>query len=341
MPPMTILALGLILATPQDRAPQKYRLVTPKEDGISAAALNNKGAIVGGEWYEEDDKPGQMAERAIYAEGDEITRIPLLEGYTSTFPLALSDQGRVAGRVSKPAPPNSKVFMRTQAFVWEKGKGIRGLGVLEGDMASMASGISRDGTVVAGATMGQNVMRVCLWQWKDGAWKGMALPFDKGMTGSTVAISPDARNVAALDGALPCLWTRNKSGQWEREVIGGTGEMAPRAVNDSGLVVGVATTPDGLSHAKVWSRDKGMKTLEKPPGYVHSEALAVNNQGVVVGMVDGPHGSEIGPDPFVFEGGKLRILDELGPFLGIATAINDRGEIAGVVTREEEAAPEK
>lgn len=341
MPPITILALGLVLAAPQDAAPGKYRLVTPRDDGISATAINDKGAIVGGQWYEEPDKPGVMAERPIYAEGPEITQLPILEGYTATFPLAVGDNGRVTGRVAKPAPPGRHVLMRTQAFVWEKGKPIQGLGVLEGDEASMATGISRDGSIVVGASLGHNIMRACIWELKDGAWKATALPYDRGMTGSLVAISPDGRKVAALDGSLPCLWTRNPSGDWRREAIGGPAEMAPRALNDAGVVVGVGHTTDGMTHAKVWTRDKGMQTLEKPEGYVRSEALAVNNKGVVVGMVDGPHGSEIGPNPFVVENGRLRILDELGPYLGIATAINDRGEIAGVVTKDEEPGPEK
>lgn len=340
MLPSTILAIGLAALQAQDEPAPKYRLVTPRDNGIAAAAINSSGAIVGGDWYEEEDKPGLMAERPIYAEGKEITPLPLLEGYTATFPLALSDDGRVTGRVSKPAPPNSKTFMRTQAFVWEKGKGIRGLGVLDGDVASIASGIDRAGTIVVGASIGPNRTRVCVWELHQDVWKATALPHDKGMTGSLVAISPNGQLIAALDGALPCLWTRDKSGDWQREAIGGPGEMAPRALNDDGVVIGVGNTPDGMTHARIWTRARGIQTLEKPAGYARSEAIGINNRGAVVGMIDGPHGSEIGPNPFVYENGRLRTLDELGPNLGIATAINDRNEVAGIVMKDDEPKPE-
>src|SRR5262249_56518739 len=83
------------------------------------------------------------------------------------------------------------------------------------------------------------------------------------------------------------------------------------------------------THAVVWSRSGGLRLLAEPEGYVRSEALAINNHEVVVGMVDGPRGSKTGPNGFVYEGGRLRILDEGGPNFASATALNDRGEVAG------------
>ena len=80
----------------------------------------------------------------------------------------------------------------------------------------------------------------------------------------------------------------------------------------------------------IWTREKGIIRLEKPKGYVKSEANAINNAGVVVGMVDGPNGSPIGPNAFVYEKGRLRIINECGPAFTIATAINDAGQVAGV-----------
>ena len=100
-------------------------------------------------------------------------------------------------------------------------------------------------------------------------------------------------------------------------------------MNDSGTVVGLRFTPDALTHAVVWTREKGLMQLEKPAGYVRSEALAVNNAGDVVGMVDGPGGSEVGPNAFVYAKGRFRLLDEGGPTFVSATAINDQGQITG------------
>ena len=106
-------------------------------------------------------------------------------------------------------------------------------------------------------------------------------------------------------------------------------------MNNSGIVVGVRHTGDGRNHAIVWSRAQGVKQLDKPEGYVTAEANDVNNEGVVVGMVDGPNGSKIGPNAFVYEKGRLRLMDEGGPLFSSATAINDRGQVTGVVDDEE------
>ena len=85
----------------------------------------------------------------------------------------------------------------------------------------------------------------------------------------------------------------------------------------------------------IWTRGEGITRLEKPKIYVKSEANAINNAGVVVGMVDGPGGSTIGPNAFVYENGRLRIIDECGPAFAIATAINDAGQVAGVLDKED------
>lgn len=52
-------------------------------------------------------------------------------------------------------------------------------------------------------------------------------------------------------------------------------------------------------------------------------------------MVDGPAGGQIGPNAFAYEGDRLRILDEGGPNFASATAINDRGQVAGVLEKKE------
>jgi hypothetical protein len=60
-----------------------------------------------------------------------------------------------------------------------------------------------------------------------------------------------------------------------------------------------------------------------------------------VGQMDGPGGSHIGPSAFVYESGRLRVLDEGGGQFTAATAINDHGQVAGVFEEEEDEAPGK
>jgi uncharacterized membrane protein len=318
-------------------APKRYEVVSPKADGIIATAINSRGAIVGFEWLESKEQPGVIDQVPFYADGKAVTYLPLLSGYTATFPAALSDAGRVVGRASKPAPPGGAVPMRNQAFVWEANIGIRGLGVLPDDAASIACGITRDGRRISGFSVGRDRIRACVWDQEGDGWKGQALPHNFRLGTQTVVLSGNGKYAAALDGALPCLWTADPAGRWTLEVIGEARSLLPRAVNDRGVVVGMRITPDGLSHAAIWSRQEGAKVLSEPPGYVRSEAHAVNNDGVVVGMIDGPGGSKIGPNAFVYEGGQLRVLDEGGPDFADATAINDHGQVAGVLEKDEDA----
>lgn len=332
---LALAALFLQSAVGADEPALKLRLVSPKDDGILATALNSRGDLVGFEWRPEKDEPAVISQAPIYWNGKTLVTLPLLAGYTATFPAGISDTGLVVGRVSKPAPRGQRVHLRNQAFIWDETHGIRGLGALTDDWASFACGVSRDGTCISGVSVGDNRNRACVWDRVGDSWRGTALPQTAQLGSQVVVISGDGCHAASIDGAVPCLWSRTDKGPWSREAIGDPGSMAPRAVNNAGVVVGLSFTNDGLVDAVVWTRDKGITRLEKPKGYVKSEANAINNNGVVVGMVDGPNGSPIGPNAFVYEKGKVRVIKECGPAFTIATAINDAGQVAGVLDKED------
>lgn len=320
---------------PGDEPRKKYQIVSPKNTGIIATGINSRGDVVGFEWIESKKDPGVVEQVPFFASGKAITYLPLLAGYTATFPAAVSGDGIVVGYVGKPAPPG-RVPLRHQAFVWDAKSGIRGLGLLADDFVSFGCDITADSRRICGFSVGDNRMRACIWD-KDGTgWKGFALPHTFNLSTSFVAMSDDGKFVASLDGEKPCLWSEREPGGWSQEFIGGPGSLAPCSVNNSGMVVGVCHSLEGPNHAVIWVRDRGLKQLEIPKGYVNAEANAVNNEGVVVGMVDGPPGSKIGPNAFVYESGQLRLMDEGGPFFTSATAINDRGQVAGVVDDEGE-----
>jgi uncharacterized membrane protein len=332
-----------------DEPVKKLQVVTPKDDGIVATGINARGEIVGFEWAEEKDHPGVLSQVPFLARGKEMTYLPLLKGYTATFPAALSDDGLVVGRASKPAPLGVNIFLRNQAFLWDARNGMRGLGALEGDSASFACGISRDGRRISGFSVGENRVRACFWDRSGGGngdgdrdrWKGTPLPQADRLGSNVVPISRNGKCLAAVDGVIPCLWSQEPSGEWTRRVLGEAGALIPRAVNDSGTVVGFRADGDGLTHAVVWTRAEGCRQLDEPKGFVRSEANAINNDGVVVGLIDGPGGSKIGPNAFVYEKGRLRVIDEGGPAFTNATAINDQGQVAGVLEKDEDEAPKK
>ena len=334
---IVIAAFALQTAVVADEPVKKYRLVTPKDDGIIATGLNGRGDLVGFEWAEEKDRPGVVAQVPFFARGRTMITLPLLAGYTATQPAAISDTGLVVGRASKPAPRGQRVDLRNQAFIWDEATGIRGLGALKDDSASFACGVTRDGTCISGVSVGNNRIRACVWERVGDAWQGTALPQAGQLGSQVVVISDNGRHVASIDGEVPCLWSRADKGPWAREVIGGSGSMTPRAVNNTGIVVGLSYGRDGSPDAVIWTRGKGITRLEKPKGYVRSEANAINNAGVVVGMMDGPGGSAIGPNAFVYENGRLRVIDECGTAFTSATAINDAGQVAGVLDKEDAA----
>ncbi|WP_240906979.1 HAF repeat-containing protein [Paludisphaera rhizosphaerae] len=324
-------------AAEEPATPKKLSVVTPMKEGLNVTGMNGRGDVVGFHWEPENGNPDILYEAPFFARGEDVVRLPLLKGYTSTFPAAVSDDGVVVGRASKPAPPNTYVFLRNQAFVWTAEKGIQGLGAPAPDGASFATGVSRDGRRITGIGVGDYRLRGVLWERDGDGWKTVVLPEADQLGSNVLAISPDGKRLAAVQKGETSLWTEVEPGQWRREPLSvGKLELLPRGVNDAGMVVGVRHSPDGSIHAVVWTRESGAKALSLPPGFQHGQASAVNNAGAVVGQIDGPHGELPGPRAFVYEAGKLRILDEGGPDFVWATTIDDAGHVSGVLETEEE-----
>jgi probable HAF family extracellular repeat protein len=318
--------------------PQKqFQIVSPRDVGVIATGINGRGDIVGFEWVASKAYAGVIDQVPFFARGKNITHLEPPVGYTAFFPAAVSDDGLVVGHAAKPA--RGPIPLRNQAFVWDPNTGMHGLGVLADDVVSYACDIAADSRRICGYSVGANRLRACVWD-RDGAgWKCAALPHTSKLGANVVVMSDDGKVVASVDADRPCLWLQHESGRWSQELIGGPASLVPRAVNNSGMLVGVHSTDQGWLRAVIWSRDRGLKELDLPKGYIRAEANAVNNHGIVVGMVDGPGGSKIGPNAFVYEAGRFRLIDEGGPLFTSATAINDRGQLAGVLDENEE--PEK
>jgi uncharacterized membrane protein len=201
---LVMAALALQTVVVADEPLTRYRLVTSRDDGVIATGLNGRGDLVGFEWRAEKDEPNIISQVPFCLKGKKLITLPLLEGYTATFPAAISDTGLVVGRVGKPAPPGRRVHLRNQAFVWEEATGIRGLGVLKDDSASFASGVTRDGTCISGVSIGDNRTRACVWEREGDAWQGTALPQTAQLGSQTVVISDNGQFAASIDGAVPC-----------------------------------------------------------------------------------------------------------------------------------------
>ena len=107
--------------------------------------------------------------------------------------------------------------------------------------------------------------------------------------------------------------------------LGGSVSMA-YSINDSGVVVGEASTASGEMHAFVWQSGV-MKDL----GFAGetSAARGINSKGDIVGVA---YAKNVRGGAVLWSGGQRRSLGDLGPSGSGSTAIsvNDKGQTAGV-----------
>jgi probable HAF family extracellular repeat protein len=92
------------------------------------------------------------------------------------------------------------------------------------------------------------------------------------------------------------------------------------AINDKGVVAGNA--PD--HRAALWSQRGGMREVPLPEGFGHSEAVALNDRGELLGIAWNQNFSE--QRPFLFSNGSVAPLPGIGAH---AYAIGKSGAIAG------------
>jgi probable HAF family extracellular repeat protein len=134
---------------------------------------------------------------------------------------------------------------------------------------------------------------------------------------------------------------------FELGTLGGTGSGAS-AINDRGWVMGAANlSGDATEHATLWIYGKthDLGTLGGPNSAVPWPAVK-NNHGVIVGVSDTaddnplheiwscalaffPTASGKNCRGFVWKDGNMRGLPTLGGYNGVATGVNNRGQIVG------------
>ena len=118
--------------------------------------------------------------------------------------------------------------------------------------------------------------------------------------------------------------------------LGGVAWNTPMAINEFGVVVGFANVPGGKSagsfHARafVWTAAAGMRDLGTLPGDSISEALGINDEGLIVGESCGASGCRA----VLWRSGDIvdlntRVARGYTDQLVFANDINDAGEITG------------
>jgi uncharacterized membrane protein len=122
---------------------------------------------------------------------------------------------------------------------------------------------------------------------------------------------------------------RARDGRFERFDVRGAIATLAHKINDRGQVVGGFNTTDvsvGAPGTQGFLRGPRGLTRISVPGSMETQALGVNNHGVVVGEyvdVDGGfHG-------FGWKRGRLTTIDGPGSSGGVVTDVNDRGHMVG------------
>ncbi len=191
----------------------------------------------------------------------------------------INNRGQVVGYVDS--------ITTARAFIWSAGGGVKWLPTL-GGMSSYAYGINNNGDVVGSSQTSSGVSHAFIWTAADGQMH------DLGTLGGQAACSfghsaaydlNDQREVVgfscAESGERAFLWSE-AGGMVDLGTLGGPFSSRAFDINNSGHVVGVAQTANGVPHAFVWTPSAGMSDLGTLGGD-SSVARSINDLGEIVG----------------------------------------------------------
>ncbi|QDU93343.1 hypothetical protein [Lignipirellula cremea] len=126
-----------------------------------------------------------------------------------------------------------------------------------------------------------------------------------------------------LSSAVPPAYTIEEIGSAEDL-------LDPKAINESGVIVGDCVPRDTLVHSAFITRE-GKTTIVPPPdGFTHLFFADVNDKNVVVGTAIGENKSRV----VLYADEKLTFLSKAGE-LPLATAIANSGVVVGIIDRED------
>ena len=100
-----------------------------------------------------------------------------------------------------------------------------------------------------------------------------------------------------------------------------------RGINILGQVVGYADTAEGLQRAFLYSGGQMINLGIIGDRWCSSIAYGINDNGQIVGETFTP---EEDRRAFLYKNGVMADLGTLGGNTSVATAINDRGQVAGL-----------
>jgi probable HAF family extracellular repeat protein len=193
-------------------------------------------------------------------------------GGASSRACSINEMGQVAGWAQDAGSVK-------RAVVWNGGP--MDLGAPSGYIVSEAVAVNCAGMVACNAEGNPQTIQAYVW---DGAWRALGT-----LAGRSESIAAGIDEAGRIAGSSLTLGSGDARGFiWEAGVLTNLGTLGGETWAlgiSSGRVVGssVVSTPSGdATHAFIW--DGAMTDLGVLAGHDHSQALAVNADGVAVGM---------------------------------------------------------
>jgi probable HAF family extracellular repeat protein len=330
-----------------------------------ADSINDRGEIEGlSEIDVIDPLFGWNEMRAVVWKHGQIMNLGTLGGNNS-WAFGINNSGQAVGLAQNAVPDPYSIFdfvifgssggTQTRAFLWQNGI-MQDLGTLGGPDA-WAGGINVRGQIAGQSyvnstpnlTTGFPTLDPFFWnkgKMRDLGSLGGVVGFvaeinNRGQIigGSSTNANPSACYLVSFQsiefgnpGCDPYFWDGGEMIDLSTHTTGAVPNTS-HAINDAGEIVGAATFPDQPYDAYLRREDSRAIDLGHVSGDCFSEAWAVNIHSQVVGD-SFSCGSTFQHAAFLWEDGSIADLNTLiasGSSLQLvfATAINDRGEIAG------------
>ena len=256
----------------------------------------------------------------IWTPGQGISYLPVLEGYQSSVPQAINNKGQIVG-YSYSDPSNWR------ACLWEEGKPVQDLGAFpsgEFTPGSYAYDINESEQVVGSSISAEGNGRPCLWS-SSGGMEALTLP-DQATWGGAIAINDDGLVVGKYgtrDYSRIFLWSRAHGMLDLTQYMPSADRVV--GINNSGSVLLVNVTTEGVPDAFVWNEATGVHIIGSLPrtGYRYADPHDLNNLGQVVGKSS--------DQAFIWDdlNGTQPLPMPNSHWYVSADTINDSGQIAG------------
>ncbi len=261
-----------------------------------------------------------------------------VEAYSQTSQFSILDLGTLGGSNSTANDVcNSGLVVGASdingdaarhAFVWAESNGMVDIGTLGSGTQSAAVAVNDHGMVIGySSTVGASQMHGFVWT----------------ATGGMLDLGPEVYPVAVNNSGTVVGWIRYSAAAqtftWSASTglvnldrpIGMT-HAIPRAINDSGVIVGMAVNGAAATSGRptVWTSSVGWTVIETPLG--SSEAWDINDAGLAAGVYYSLTGEQ---RAFIWT--RAGGLVDIGH--GVARAVGPSGHVVGASVGSDRVAP--